>query len=32
MCSAAGVHSIVPDGFMNFTARFPGALDTPPSA
>ncbi len=28
-CSAAGVHSMVPDGLVNFTARWPGALDIP---
>ena len=31
ICSAAGVHSMVPDGLTNFTARFPGALEIPPS-
>ena len=31
-CSAAGVHSMVPDALLNFTARFPGALEIPPRA
>ena len=30
-CKAAGVHSMVPEGFMNFTDRLPGALEIPPS-
>ncbi len=28
----AGVNSISPDAFRNFTAMFPGALDIPPRA
>jgi len=32
MCSAAGVHSMVPDGLVNVTASLPGALETPPRA
>ena len=30
-CSAAGVHSMVPDGLVNCTARWPGAREIPPS-